>query len=137
NADVMHPFERAYSWHVAGALDSDAMDAAARVIEGRHDFAAFQSTGTDVATTTREGFASRIARDGCLVSYELTGTGVLRHMVRTIVGRLVEIGRGRRPAAWIADVLASRDRAHAGPTAPASALVLVAVDYGSALADEP
>jgi tRNA pseudouridine38-40 synthase len=59
-------------------------------------------------------------------------------MVRVIAGSLVEVGRGRRDAGWIARVLASRERALAGPTAPASGLFLVGVDYGpDALADEP
>jgi tRNA pseudouridine38-40 synthase len=55
-------------------------------------------------------------------------------MVRTIVGTLVEIGRGKQPVEWITSVLASRDRASAGPTAPAAGLFLVRVDYASALA---
>jgi tRNA pseudouridine38-40 synthase len=55
-------------------------------------------------------------------------------MVRTIVGSLVEVGRGRRPAAWIEEVLASRDRTRAGQTAPAQGLFLVAVDYPQTLA---
>ena len=69
-----------------------------------------------------------------LLCYEITGNGFLRHMVRAIVGSLVEVGRGRRPVAWIADVLASRDRASAGPTAPPEGLFLVSVEYDDALA---
>ena len=65
-----------------------------------------------------------------MLEYEVTGTGFLRHMVRAIVGSLVEVGRGRRSAAWMADVLASRDRARAGPTAPPQGLFLVRVNYG-------
>jgi tRNA pseudouridine38-40 synthase len=64
-----------------------------------------------------------------LIVYDAAGDGFLRHMVRNIVGTLVEIGRGRWPAAWIGDVLASRDRAAAGPTAPAQGLFLMAVVY--------
>jgi tRNA pseudouridine38-40 synthase len=66
-----------------------------------------------------------------LIVYEISGTGFLHHMVRTIVGTLVEIGRGRRPIEWMAEVLAGRDRTLAGPTAPAQGLVLVAVEYGA------
>ena len=61
--------------------------------------------------------------------YEITGDGFLRHMVRAIAGTLVEIGRGRRPSEQMRDVLASRDRGRAGPTAPASGLFLVGVEY--------
>jgi tRNA pseudouridine38-40 synthase len=136
NSDVASPFERRYAWHVPGTLDVAAMSAAARLIEGQHDFAAFQATGSDVATTVRDIVSSRIA-DGegrnppsAILDYEITGTGFLRHMVRTIVGTLVEIGRGRRPADSMAHLLVLGDRASAGPTAPASGLFLVSVDYG-------
>jgi tRNA pseudouridine38-40 synthase len=168
NGEVLSPFERRYAWHVPGPLDVQAMSAAARLVEGRHNFAAFQATGSDVATTEREVVESRILRTAdfglrndrgvwiadcglpeirspqsaldnhsalrtphsTLLEYEITGTGFLRHMVRTIVGTLVEIGRGRRPVEWITAVLASRDRAAAGPTSPAAGLFLVRVDYG-------
>ena len=135
-APVLSPFERRYAWHV-GALDVDAMRVAARCVEGRHDFAAFQSAGTEVATTERTIAASRItSEDAGLLAYEITGDGFLRHMVRSIVGTLVEIGRGRRPASWMDEVIASRDRGAAGPTAPAAGLFLMSVDYRGALADE-
>ena len=66
---------------------------------------------------------------GRLVTYEVTGTGFLRHMVRAITGTLVEVGLGRRPASSMVDLLASRTRAHAGRTAPAQGLFLVRVAY--------
>ena len=141
NGDVMSPFERAYAWHVPGPLDVEAMRAAARLLEGRHDFAAFQATGSSVATTEREVFESVFRSShtaprtsDALLCYEVTGSGFLRHMVRIIVGSLVEVGRGRRPAGWITGVLASRDRTGAGPTAPPQGLFLVRVEYGGTLA---
>ncbi|MBI4484637.1 MAG: tRNA pseudouridine(38-40) synthase TruA [Acidobacteria bacterium] len=144
NGEVANPFERAYAWHVIGALNVDAMRAAARTLEGCPDFAAFQASGGTAATTEREIYRSQIESGQSnsldhLVSYEVTGNGFLRHMVRTIVGSLVEIGRGRHDLRWLTEVVASRDRALAGPTAPASGLFLVGVDYGidPALADEP
>ena len=130
NAGVVSPFERAYVWHVpAPALDVDAMAAAAAVLEGRHDFAAFQTVGTDIQSTERVVCASRVRGDAPLVTYEISGDGFLRHMVRAIVGTLVEVGRGKRSVAWMRDVLESRRRADAGPTAPAEGLFLVAVEY--------
>jgi tRNA pseudouridine38-40 synthase len=144
NADVLNPFERAHTWHVPSPrLDIEAMSAAAALIEGPHDFASLQSTGTDVRSTERVVFSSRfvdaadvdrapaaIHRDGAaLIVYEVQGNGFLRHMVRTIVGTLVEVGRGKHHAAWVGDVLAARNRAAAGPTAPAEGLFLVSVDY--------
>ncbi len=151
NSEFPDVFERAYVWHVPGALDFNTMQAAARQLEGRHDFAAFQASGAATKTTEREVssitiFTSRVLRGGEFLSHvrggasitiEITGTGFLRHMVRIIVGSLVEIGRGRRDAAWLGRVLASRDRTLAGPTAPPSGLFLLGVAYPSdVLADE-
>src|SRR5712691_9901730 len=160
NAAVMNPFERHYAWHVFGALDVEAMDAAARSLEGPHDFAAFQTNAGTTRTTERTVTRSRVTRTnlsttedtgdtegktgllprvlcggdflrgGDLIVYEITGDGFLRHMVRAIVGTLVEIGRGRRPREEMREVLVSRDRGRAGPTAPAWGLFLVGVEYG-------
>jgi len=156
--EVISPFEHRYAWHLRDALDVGAMSAAARLVEGRHDFAAFQATGSDVATTVRHILVSRISECGSriadcgfggdsavhdpsaispqsgLLVYEVTGDGFLRHMVRTLVGTLVEIGRGRQPVEWIGRLLLMGDRTLAGPTAPAAGLFLVRVEYASALA---
>jgi tRNA pseudouridine38-40 synthase len=144
--EAISPFEHRYAWHVRDGLDVGAMRAAAGLLVGRQDFAAFQATGSDVTTTVRailvsriSECGSRIADDGfsgesALLIYEVSGTGFLRHMVRTIVGTLVEIGRGRQPVEWIGRLLVLRDRTLAGPTAPAAGLFLVRVEYGGALA---
>jgi tRNA pseudouridine38-40 synthase len=141
NADLLNPFERNYTWHVRGTLAIDAMQAAARSIEGRHDFAAFQAADGTQRTTQREIFVSRLffrdhdsgdelgSSTGRLITYEITGSGFLRHMVRAIAGSLVEVGFGRHSDVWLSEVLASRDRTQAGPTAPAHGLFLVRVDY--------
>jgi tRNA pseudouridine38-40 synthase len=131
HADVLNPFERAYAWHIFGPLDVAGMAEAARLVEGRHDFAAFQTVGGTSGATERVISTSRLTGDGeGLVTYEITGNGFLRHMVRAIVGTLVEVGRGRQRPAWMSEVIASRDRAVAGKTAPAHGLFLVRVDYG-------
>jgi tRNA pseudouridine38-40 synthase len=72
-------------------------------------------------------------RAGSLIVYEIAGSGFLRHMVRNIVGTLVEIGRGRRPPDWMREVLDGRDRRLAGPTAPPHGLVLLSVEYEAGL----
>ncbi len=146
NGPAVPPFERLYVWHLLGPLDLDAMNDAAKRLEGTHDFAAFQWTGSSVATTTRQITMSRLTAGptgiaeeklyGRLISYDVAADGFLRHMVRTIVGTLVDIGLGRKPPAWMDDVLASRDRRSAWQTAPASGLVLAAVDYRHSLATD-
>jgi tRNA pseudouridine38-40 synthase len=143
NGDVMHPLLRRVAWHAPGPLAFAVMDQAARVLEGRHDFAAFQSAGGDVVTTERELTSSKVSDLSCealtscggrLIVYEAVGDGFLRHMVRAIAGSLVEVGRGRRSPDWLREVLASRARDLAGPTLPAHGLVLVSVRYDDDLA---
>ena len=140
NTSVVSPFERAFAWHVIEPLDRRAMADAAGVLEGPHDFAAFKAAGGATRSTEREMFSSRVIAgpttgpttcDPALIVYEISGSGFLRHMVRNIVGSLVEIGRGRRPVEWMAEVLAGRNRTLAGPTAPAHGLVLVRVEYAA------
>ena len=129
NGLVVPPQRRHFVWHVPQLLDVDAMDAAAQALVGEHDFAAFQAAGGEVSSTRREIFASHVAGSELDVIYEVTGTGFLRHMVRNIVGTLVDIGRSRRPIDDIRRVLESRDRTLASATAPPHGLSLVSVDY--------
>ncbi len=147
NDSVAGLFDCRYAWHLPQPLDEVAMAEAARMLEGEHDFAALQGAGSAVRSTTRtvsvarvrvssaaeafgEAFAGPVASAGRIVTFETTGTGFLRHMVRNAVGTLVEIGLGRRRPAWMAEVLESLDRDEAGPTAPAHGLFLVSVAYG-------
>jgi tRNA pseudouridine38-40 synthase len=139
NDAVASPFERAFVWHVPQPLDAGAMlEAAARLV-GRHDFAAFRSAGTEVPDSVRTLTVSAVSRTSAgapwlgdtapLLSYEVTGDGFLRHMVRAIVGTLVEVGRGWRDPAGIEALLLGRDRHAAGATAPPHGLFLVRVEY--------
>jgi tRNA pseudouridine38-40 synthase len=129
NVAVANPFTRAFAWHVPEPLDLVAMRAAAGTLIGTHDFSAFQSTGTDVSSTVRTLTRSEVVDREGLLSYEVDGNGFLRHMVRAIVGTLVEIGRGWRPPDAVRTLLEGGRRAQAGPTAPAHGLILVKVEY--------
>lgn len=129
NTAVMSPFIRAYAWHVPEPLDLAAMREAAAVLVGTHDFTAFQSAGGDVATTERTLTRSDFVDQGGLLAYEVSGNGFLRHMVRAIVGTLVEIGRGWRPPTDVQALVAGASRSMAGATAPAHGLTLVKVEY--------
>ena len=131
NSAVASPFERAYAWHVPQPLDIDAMQQASSRLLGRHDFSSFRSIGTDVPDAVRTLHTSELMTgdDGSLLTYEVSGDGFLRHMVRAIVGTLVEVGRGWRAPAQMDALLQARDRARAGATAPPHGLFLVRVDY--------
>jgi tRNA pseudouridine38-40 synthase len=121
-------FERSYVWHVPQALNTDAMHQAAQGLVGTHDFASFQSTGSERENTVRTLFAVEVRRDEhqpSRVEIEVEGDGFLYNMVRIIAGSLVEVGTGRRDAAWLASALAARDRRATGKTAPPHGLCLL------------
>ena len=137
NTRVMSPFQRRYAWHISRNLDLEAMTAASHQLLGQHDFSCFQAKSESrrgsTRTITRSEWTAEPAPDGGrLLIYEIAGTGFLKYMVRNVIGTLIEVGDGRRSPASIRDLLASRDRAAAGPTAPPSGLYLVRVDYDAA-----
>lgn len=129
NVPIANPFTRAYAWHVPELLDAGAMAEAAARLAGTHDFAAFQSTGSDVTTTVRTLTRSVVGESQGLLLYEVEGDGFLRHMVRAIVGTLVDVGRGTRRPFEVSSLLENGTRAEAGATAPAHGLFLVRVEY--------
>jgi tRNA pseudouridine38-40 synthase len=135
---IASPFERAYAWHVPGPLNLDAMRVSASALVGMHDFAAFQSAGSEtqgtVRTVTRSDLtlgepAGEMHASPPLLVYDVVGDGFLRHMVRAIVGTLVEVGRGRRTPESVASLLRGGTRQDAGRTAPPHGLFLVRVIY--------
>lgn len=123
------PFWRRYAWHVFHPLDIGAMARAAAELLGEHDFTSFRAADCDAASPVRRVMRSDIAVEGDLVIFTIEATAFLRHMVRNIVGTLVEVGTGRRDAAGIRALLHLRDRAAAGKTAPPHGLCLTRVDY--------
>ena len=129
--DVMPPGVRRSAWHVPHPLDVNGMQQAAALLVGSHDFAAFQASGSDVKTTVREITTSRVRQEPSapMIVYDVTGSGFLRHMVRNIVGTIVDVGRGRMHPSVVGEILVSRSRARASATAPAHGLTLVRVDY--------
>jgi len=130
NDPTRSPLRASRTHWVPRALDVPAMSKAAKAFVGRHDFAALQAAGSEVESTLRTLARVDIEREpsGELVFW-VEGDGFLRHMVRNLVGTLLEVGAGRRSIESIAELLASEDRRQAGPTAPARALTLVRVFY--------
>ena len=132
---VRDVFDYRYHWHLHGELDLGQMRLAAKRLIGEHDFKSFQAAGGERKTTVRNVRACELIAsattddDACHLSIEVEADGFLYNMVRTIVGTLVEVGRGKQTVEWIDQVLAACDRDAAGPTAPACGLFLKRVDY--------
>ena len=124
-------FNDRYSWHVRRPLSVDAMREAMAALEGEHDFSCFRAAGCGAATAVRRIYRNELHRWEDHWVYRVEATGYLRHMVRNIVGTLVEVGLGEREPAGVAPLIDSRDRTLAGPTAPARGLFLVEVCYDS------
>jgi tRNA pseudouridine38-40 synthase len=130
NAATRSPLHERWSHPLPAPLELCAMRAAAEALLGTHDFASFRAAGGEGRTSVRTLSRLELSGErGGELRFEVEGNAFLRHMVRNLVGTLLEVGRGRRPADWPAEVLAARDRRLAGPTAPARGLTLVRVDY--------
>ena len=139
------PFVARYVWHYPYPLDEAAMIDAADVIVGEHDFTSFAAVDPErvermmageeaqncgiIPTNVRQIFSSSWSREGDELIYTVRGNGFLHHMVRNLVGTFVLVGKGSVNRVDFERILAARDRSAAGPTAPASGLFLMGVEY--------
>jgi tRNA pseudouridine38-40 synthase len=131
-AEVCPPFVRRYVYHHPYPLDEAAMTEGAAAFEGEHDFRSFASAGgNEMESSLRTIYSSRLGREDDLLVYRVRGNGFLYHMVRNIVGTLLEIGRGNLAPGDMAGIIRAADRRAAGPMVPAAGLFLVSVEYGS------
>jgi tRNA pseudouridine38-40 synthase len=115
-------------WHHR-VLDVERMREAAVLLRGQHDFSAFRGAECQARSPVKELRRAHVERIGDLVLFEFEADAFLHHMVRNIVGSLVQIGDGARPAGWLREVLESRDRRRAAPTFAAGGLYLTGVEY--------
>jgi tRNA pseudouridine38-40 synthase len=141
NTDALSPFLRRYAAGVPGTLDVEAMARAAGEFVGAHDFRGFMAAGSGAGGNAVRSVGSAevgvsqsipflgTTLAGRFITFRVQGAGFLRHMVRTMAGTLIEVGRGKMPPSGVREVLASGERALAGPTAPARALFLERVFY--------
>jgi tRNA pseudouridine38-40 synthase len=130
NLETRAPLARLVAWQVFRALDVAAMREAARPLVGRHDFAAFQAAGCESHHAVRElRRLDVLGEPRGEIAVVAEATAFVRHMVRNLVGTLVEVGLGSRAPADVAELLRGLDRTLAGPTAPAHGLCLEEVFY--------
>ena len=123
-------FHYRFFWHVRVALDQLKMQRAAQRLVGEYDFASFQATGSNVRNTVRTIYSTKVtSSEKYLWAITIEANGFLRHMVRNIVGTVVEVGRGKLTVEGFSKVIAARDRTKAGMTAPAHGLCLLEVRY--------
>jgi tRNA pseudouridine38-40 synthase len=128
---VDSPFLSRYAWHIEKPLDLDAVREGLSHLVGEHDFSSFRGQGCTAISPVRTILRAEVARHAVpgLFSIDVTGTGFLRHMVRNIVGTVVDAGKGMHPADRVGEILRARDRTAAGVNAPPHGLFLWHVSY--------
>ncbi|HEX8287803.1 MAG TPA: tRNA pseudouridine(38-40) synthase TruA [Pyrinomonadaceae bacterium] len=135
NAPVISPFLCRFAHHEARPLDVGKMNEAARLFLGKHDWTAFSAANSDAESRVRTISDFSVESDwssranAAVIEFRITGDGFLRYMVRSIVGTLLEVGRGEKDSDTIQTAIVSGDRNLAGATAPANGLTLVKVYY--------
>ncbi|MCR9223900.1 MAG: tRNA pseudouridine(38-40) synthase TruA [Hyphomonas sp.] len=123
--------DRGLAWRVPVKLDAGAMDRAAKALLGQHDFSTFRDAECQARHAVRTLDKIDVARYGEGLEVTVEALSFLHRQVRSIVGSLVEVGRGARPEGWIAEILEAKDRTACGPVAPADGLFLERVEYGA------
>jgi len=122
-------FDRGRAWRVPSRLDAEAMHGAAQALVGRHDFTTFRDSQCQADSPVKTLDAMAVMRVDEEVQVRCAARSFLHRQVRSMVGSLVDVGRGKEEAGWIADILAAADRTRCGPVAPPDGLYLVAVKY--------
>jgi tRNA pseudouridine38-40 synthase len=130
---ICSPLLSRYVWHYPYPLDESAMQEAAPLVDGQHDFTSFAAVdperGREGISNVRQIFSSRWQHESSELIYEVRGNGFLHHMVRNLVGTFLLVGKGTLKPSHIRRILEAKDRSAAGATAPASGLYLVNVEY--------
>lgn len=122
-------YTRRFAWHVPEPLNFGAMNDAARLLVGEHDFSSFCAASTPTTDKVRTIYGIELSRRAEYLDLYYTGSGFLQYMVRIISGTLVDVGLGSMRATDVAVALSARDRRSAGRTAPAHGLSLWSVEY--------
>lgn len=129
NRKMPLPMRRRDTYFYYYDLDVERMQQAAELLTGEHDFKSFCATAAVVETTVRTIYELRVSREDDVIAIRVTGSGFLYNMVRIIAGTLIEVGAGKRSPESIREILEARDRAAAGPTAPAHGLTMIGIEY--------
>lgn len=130
NRPARSPIRDAFSHHVIGQLDVDAMNEACQVLLGEHDFASFASCLDDsTSKTIRTVYQARVERKGDMVIFNMVANSFLPHQVRNTVGALIQIGLGRSTAEELRQIMDRKRPGLAGPAAPPCGLFLMQVNY--------
>lgn len=124
--------DKGLAWRIPSQLDASAMDRAAKAVIGQHDFSTFRDAECQAQHPIRTLDKIDVARYGEGLEVTVEARSFLHRQVRSIVGSLVEVGRGARGEDWIGEILEARDRTKCGPVAPADGLFLERVEYGEA-----
>lgn len=128
SSPVRDPFKRFMTW-VHYPLDLSAMEKAAQCLLGTHDFSAFRASQCQANSPVRTLYSMNLVTSADYCYFEIRGNAFLHHMVRNLMGSLMEVGLNRQPVEWLADVLQSKDRSRAAKTYPAQGLTLWSIEY--------